>query len=75
MASVLFVLPVGRSSDDEMEEDVRKAFGLQVDKALGKRLDLAVHTERVLTSQPYIDSIKKIIKQKKEKKKKILLVI
>lgn len=66
MASVLFVLPVDRSSDDEMEEQVRKAFGLQVDKALGKRLDLPVHTERVLTSQPYIDNIKKIIKQKKE---------
>ena len=37
------------------------AFGLQVSRALAKQLKLPIHTEWVLTSQKYIDSIKKSI--------------
>ena len=55
---ILFVL---RISGDDDEEKVRMAFGLQVSRALGKQLNLPIHTEWVLTSQMYIASIRKSI--------------
>lgn len=71
MAGIMFVLSIDHKSDDEMEEQVRKAFGLQIDKKLGKKLRLPVHTEWVLTSQPHIRNIRSEIERKKAAKEEI----
>ena len=61
----LFVL---RISDDDDEQKVRMAFGVQVTGALATQLQLPFDTEWVLTSQMYIDRIKKSIKDESTSK-------
>ena len=66
MAKPLIFLRIDSKTDDETEEEVRKAMGLVIDKDLGKALGLPVHTEWVLTTQLYLNKIRELIKDRQE---------
>ena len=68
-AGVLFVLPIGAVDTtpfSETAERIRKAVGWPVRKDLAKTIGLPCSTEWVLTTQAFIDKIKKEIDEKKK---------
>ena len=72
--AVIFVLmknAIDTSSHHEFEERLRLNFGIPVEKNYAKSLELPVPTEWVLTTQEYIEKLKKYIKEQLEEKKSI----
>ena len=70
--SVLFTLPISPTDTTpvlEVESNVRKAIGFPIDKDLADKMGLPVKTEWVLTTQTYIDILKKHIGEMKDNSK------
>ena len=64
-ASIIFVQQVkdtDSTKNNEIEEDVRRHIGWPVHKDLAKEINLPFPTEWVITTQSYINIIKKMIK-------------
>ena len=67
-ASVLFVLPIGAvdvTTFSDTEKRIRNAVGSPIDTALAEKLGLPCSTNWVLTTQPFINEIKKQTQKRK----------